>query len=151
MKKKWLILLAIPVLLIAILVCALGSGETPVELVGEMPEQDVAEITARVKQMLRQQILPDLSWRSVKHIPKALKNYSTIKLITIVADPNRSATVVAWLNTNNVPYFSSTTGHADQSLIFRKYNILHSAVSNSFLLKMKRQTNGWESIVFEGF
>ena len=60
---------------------AMSGRETPVEVIGELPAKDVAEIKVAVKRKMRRDILPNLSWESFKHMPKAIKEYSSIKLI----------------------------------------------------------------------
>ena len=106
-KWKWLILLCLPLLLFVLLIWTISSHQIPVDVIGEVPEKDVAEIVAAVKRDMRRQILPSFSWRFVKQMPKKIRAYTSIKLISIGGRENHAA-ILVWLNTNGVPRDPST-------------------------------------------
>lgn len=151
MKKKWLILvLGLPVLLLAVWLWTAGSRQIPVDVIGDFSEKDVAEIVAAAKRELRREILPNLSWQSLKAMPAAIKRYSTIKLITILQRNHDEALIFAWQKTNEVIRFSSKTNYfvevnirsAEPPPALEQYNYL--AGSNSVPLYLERGTNGWK-------
>ena len=101
-RWKWLILAAVLVISFATWLLVNSVGNVPVDVIGTLPDKDVAEIVALVKQKFRKQILPDFSWRSMRNSPVTFRHYSSMKLFTIVETENNSAMVFIWYNTNSI-------------------------------------------------
>jgi hypothetical protein len=136
-KWKWLILLCIPALLFAVLVWNISGRQIPVDVIGELPEKDVAEITAAVKREMRREIFPNFSWQSLKDAPKAVRAYFGIKLISISVDGDKNAFVYLFRETNGLP----------ASRPDRLENGVHvfpiGAVWTGSMISMEKRTNGW--------
>jgi len=65
------------------LVCFSDGGKYPIEVVGNLTTNEVQEIREIARKQLRRQVLPNLSWASIKGIPQALKCYTKTKLLKI--------------------------------------------------------------------
>ena len=95
-------------LVFAVWLWTVGGRQIPVDVIGELPEKDVAAIIAGVKRDMRREIMPDFSLQSLRRMPGALKRYSSIKLFTVasVKDMDNCFIIITWSTTNN---FSRST------------------------------------------
>jgi hypothetical protein len=149
-KWKWLILLCIPVVLFVVLLWSAGSRTIPVDVVGELSNEDVAEITAGIKREMRRQIMPDFSWQSFKAAPGVLKRNLAIKLFTISEWTPRFANVYVWLNTNELPRFTRSENSIflkPGSDAYDKFRAL--AYTNALNMRFSHHSNRWE--VYNGY
>jgi len=95
MKKKWIML----PLFFTMLTCCVGSawfsvdGANPVDVHGPLTTNDVREIRRLFRNEMRLEILPNLSWTSIKGLPMAIKRYSRTKLTGIYFETNGSGCV----------------------------------------------------------
>jgi hypothetical protein len=151
-KWKWLVpLLCLPVLLFAVWLWTVGGRQIPVDVIGDLPEKDVAEIVAAAKRELRRYILPNFSWQTFKDMPAAIRRYSSIKLITVWKEHPDFAYVHFWKTTNGVSRFSSKTIYANSfhfgqtSLPEPVLTYFNQANTNAYLFCMSRNTNGWQT------
>jgi hypothetical protein len=152
MRKKWIIIPATTLLVVAVFLWVISRREPPVEVVGKLPEKDVAEITALLKRDMARRILPDFSWQSVKHMPKALKHNFSIKLIAVVVNSASSVMAIAWLNTNGVPHFTHIIeDNKDEwaTILSYKLKTMVIAIPNSIVFTMYKDSNGWKTLFVE--
>jgi hypothetical protein len=152
-KWKWLILLCLPVLIFAVWLWTVGGRQIPVDVFGELPEKDVAEIVTLVKRQMRRHILPKVSWKNLKRVPSELKEYLKTKLITIDwCNPgtNREfADVWIWSNTNGMPRWTSDSKLSVNGKITPLGSeIADFASSNGAnAIILERRSNGWIILV----
>lgn len=88
MKKKWIILISILLLVSAGIVWFNTGSETPIVVKGDLSAKDVAEIKRVVRHHIRQFIFTDFSWKSVKALPGNIKSYSHLKFTNIELSSN---------------------------------------------------------------
>jgi hypothetical protein len=155
MKRKWewlILLLCLPLLLFAGWLWMVGGRQIPVDVIGDVPEKDVAEIVVEARRAMRHDIFPNFSWKSLKDLPAAIRRYSTIKLITVLFESRGGVSVFVWQTTNGVTRFSSKINYFDvgitnhQTLPFNLVVYYGLAASNSWQFAMHRETNGWKLI-----
>lgn len=145
MKKKWLIILLIPILLVALLAAVISNRGIPVHIIGEIPENDVKEITTLLRRELRREILPDLTWKSLKELPKSIKEYTGIKLISLVLVTNTQIALFVWSNTNDVPRYTALSIYvtADGEITPVGTTFFTLASTNAQPFVADHRTNGW--------
>lgn len=119
MKKKWIILLALPLVIFAILIWILTPVDSNIAIEGNLSATDISEIKAAVRKELRASLLPKLSWNSIKSYPSAFRNYLRIKIASIKSTEPESAEVGI-----RCPHLQP--------------------VSNDIAYAMTKQTNGWQ-------
>ncbi len=143
MKSTWILLLLMPALLFAVLIWAVSSRQIPIAVIGEIPAKDAEEIYMATKRQMRSYILPNLSWQSFKSLPRAIKLYSTVKLITIEQIGRYQYYVRLIYKTNGLPRLVPITNIwltgtvADEATRLRDFT-LHNCVD----WDVRRETNG---------
>ena len=128
----------------AVWLWTVGGRQIPVEVFGGLPTNEVAEITKTVRSEMRRQILPDLSWRSLKGMPSALKRYSSVKLFTIMPWGNQSgefAQVTAWTDGNRLPRYYFSNGWYYQRDTGPKFD---AAYTNAQKYDVYKDGDGWK-------
>ena len=110
-KWKWLVLLCLPVLCFAMWLLAVGGRQIPVDVIGDISQNDVTEIVSFVKREMRREVMRDFSWQSLKAIPGVIKRNSSIKLFTVCQLGPNFVIVFAFMNTNDVPRFTNATNY----------------------------------------
>jgi hypothetical protein len=86
MKKKAAILILV---IVALCVCSIGfvwlnsDSDYPVEVAGRLTTNEVKQIKRLVRSGLSREILPNISWASIKGLPQAYKIYSKTKVLRI--------------------------------------------------------------------
>jgi hypothetical protein len=146
MKWKWLILLCIPVVLCGVLIWSISARKIPVDVFGDLSEKDVAEIKALARHEMLRGIMPDFSWRSLKRMPRAIKDYSSIKLFTLLTLPtirsSNSVFVVLWSDTNGLSrsVFANELYDTNESIPHLQYEL---CLSNGFRFTFERMQGGW--------
>ena len=82
-------ILIVTILLVAVVGVAFLAWPLPrPEVIGNLPDKDVNEITAVVRHELRKEVLPRFSWESVRELPSSIRRYrrSPILSITVHTD-----------------------------------------------------------------
>ncbi len=125
MKWKWASLFGIPVVIFAVLIWIIPARKIPVDVIGDFSAKDVETIVAFAKGEIRQHVLPDLSWRSIRRMPQRFKRYSSIKLITIIGSRDSQAGVYVWSNTNgySISIFSNNWASLNGSITNAKVSL----------------------------
>lgn len=78
MRRKKLIGAGIAIiLLLAVIVAFLffSPAQSNVRVIGSFSATNAAEIQSTLRNFRRREILPDLSWRSLRNVPAGVKNY----------------------------------------------------------------------------
>ncbi|MDB6124090.1 MAG: hypothetical protein JWQ71_3083 [Pedosphaera sp.] len=94
---------------------------TPIEVIGELPTKDVAEIKSLVHRKMRQQIFSGFSWSSIKRLPSAIREYSTYEIVRIKVYPDKHVWVFV------------RRGSKKQMLLNGRYDL-------------EKGTNGWQMV-----
>lgn len=144
-KWKWLVLFIMVASLGVYMIGGFLGRSVPVDVIGKLPDKDVADIVALVKREFRKEILPNFSWPSIRNLPAAYRHYANIKLFTIVATNNDStALVFVWYNTNAIkrvePQPDYWTGEP-RTAIYMHMQALFG--TNSTELTVGKGSNGW--------
>src|ERR1700722_5183228 len=157
-KWKWLFLLAIPLVLFAVLIWTMTGRDIPVDVYGDLPEKDVAELTAIVKQNLRGPRLPGLSWDSIKNFPRVYKYYHNFKLFSVVYDKaGESVQVLAWQYTNALKRADRSLGYPILDTNYSAYQhrntiyfgatmqpVVVQSLGAEIIFTFHKTTNGWK-------
>ena len=120
-------------LFLSVLIWTVSDRQIPVEVLGKLPAEDVAEIVSAAKREMRREIFPNLSWQSLKEAPKAIRAYVGIKLIAIRAYETNDVLVYLFRETNGF-----TAGKPD---IGSKTQIW--PIGTLSLHSLEKRTNGW--------
>ena len=64
------------------------GGDYPISVTGNLSTNDVKDIKAVVRDHLRKEIIPDISWTSIKGLPMAVRTYSKTYVLTIISVTN---------------------------------------------------------------
>ena len=143
---KWLVLsVCILGLLFVVLILGTLNRNISVDVLGELPTQDVKDITAALKQKMRSEILPELEWETLKEVPKAVKLYASVKLLTLEVQTNGTVGIFAWHNTNGVPQVLPISAYTTDgvNLSETSMKMLSLASSNARIYLARRNSNGW--------
>ena len=151
-KWKWLILLCLPVLGFAVWLWAVGGRQIPVDVIGGFSEKDATELIAAAKSEQRRQIFPNLSLKTLKSMPAAIRRYSNVKLITVCERNSAFAIAFLWQKTNGVIRYAPRTNYDDvfnfetESLDEIALKYFGYAYTNAYQLIMYRDSNGWHGV-----
>lgn len=72
--------------------------EEQIEVRGNLSAKDLAEIKSAVKSELRQEILPDFSWSSIKSMPTATSRYFQNRIRVVAVLDNTNSVIVGFGN-----------------------------------------------------
>lgn len=143
-KFCWLIIFLVTACFFATWLWNSTGHNIPVYVIGELPEHDVAEIVEIIKHELRWRILPSISWRSIRELPRAIKKYANTKLITIYKERGDFVAVNVWSKTNGLPLFHSPTNYVGQTGPTSNGFIYDSmAKTGADLIWVKKTSSGW--------
>lgn len=91
MKRKVMIAVLVLVVMAASMVGIVyfsDGGDYPISVTGNLSTNDVKDIKAVVQHHLRKEIIPDISWSSIKGLPTAVRTYSKTHVLTIISVTN---------------------------------------------------------------
>jgi len=93
MRKRVSIALGIVTLVIVGMIFLATTPQPRIRITGDLPAKDVTRVLQLVRAEMRRDILPDLSWASVKDLPRTIRHYRSERLHSIDVQTNGTVCV----------------------------------------------------------
>jgi hypothetical protein len=95
MKKKWIVLISVLLIVFSDILWLSMRPEPPIEVYGNLSTKEIVQIKSATRREMRHDLFPDFSWLSVKGLPGAIMEFSRRRILAIELGPNGKVIVVS--------------------------------------------------------
>ena len=83
MKRKWIILPAVALIVLAMVVWGFTPSDSHIIIKGNLSASDISQIKSAVRDELKAAMIPPISLKSIKYLPGGISRYVKTRILSI--------------------------------------------------------------------